>query len=58
MLEDAGTRRGAQVQAAEAGGRRVQATSRWAVLCTGRGGGERVNFRGLQRGTAMYGYEV
>ena len=39
---DAGMRRGAQGQAAEAGGRRVQTASRWAALRTNRGGGERV----------------
>ena len=37
--EDAGTRRGVQGQAAEAGGWWVRATSRLAVLCTGIGGG-------------------
>ena len=40
--EDAGTRRGAQGRAAEAGGWQVRETPRWAALCTGRGGGERV----------------
>ena len=39
---DAGTWRGDQGQAAEAGGWQVWATYRWEALCTGRGGGELV----------------
>ena len=39
---EAVTRRGAQGRAAEADGRQVRVSSRWAVLCTRRGGGERV----------------
>ena len=39
---DTGLRRGAQGRAAEADGRQVRATSRWAALRTGRGVGERV----------------
>ena len=39
---DVDTRRGAQGRAAEADGRQVRATSRWAALRTGRGVGERV----------------
>ena len=39
---DAGTWRGVQRRAAEAGGWRVREASRWAAICAGRGGGERV----------------
>ena len=41
-VADAGTRRGTQGRAEEAGGWRVWATSRWAELCAGIGGGEQV----------------
>ena len=51
---DAGTRRRAQGRAAEAGGRRVQTTSRWVALRTGRGGGERVK---IERASKRNGYE-
>ena len=46
-VADAGTRNGAQGQAAEADGWRVRVTPRWAALCTGRGGGERVKREGF-----------
>ena len=36
-----------QGQAAEAGGWQVSDTPRWAVLCTGRGGGEQVKREGF-----------
>ena len=41
-MVDSGTRRGAQIQVAEADGWRVQVTSRWAGLSARRVGGERV----------------
>ena len=44
---DAGTRRRAQGRAAEAGRWRVRAATRWAELCTGRRGGERVKREGF-----------
>ena len=43
---DAGTWRGAQRRAAEAGWWRVRVVSMWTALCNGRGGGERVQDRG------------
>ena len=47
---DAGMRCGAQRRATEAGGWRVRATSSWAALRAGRGGGERVQTeRGILR---------
>ena len=55
---DSGTRRRAQGRAANDGGRRVRATYRWAALRSSRGGGERVKFRGFQRGTATDGEDV
>ena len=39
---DAGMRRGVQGKMAEAGVWQMGAATRWAALCTGRGGGERV----------------
>ena len=42
MVEDTGTRCGAQVRAVEADGWRVREMPRWEFLCTGRGRGERV----------------
>ena len=53
MAADAGTRRGAQGQAAESGRRRVQETSRWLALCTGRGGVGRVK---IKRDSKRNGY--
>ena len=41
-VADAGMRRGAQGRAAEADGWRVRATSKWAALHAGRGGGYNV----------------
>ena len=41
-VADAGTRHGAQGRVAEVVGRRRWDTSRWAAICTRRGGGERV----------------
>ena len=46
---DAGTRRGAQGRAAEAGWFQVKGAPRWAALCTGRGVGERVKQYALTR---------
>ena len=43
---DAGMRHGAQRQSEEAGGWKVRATSRWTVICSGRGGGYQVKERG------------
>ena len=37
------------------GGGREWATSRWTVLCAGRGGGERVHERGATTEDATYG---
>ena len=48
-----GMRLGAQGQAAEAGGRRVRATSRWVALCTKRGVVERVK---VERDSQRNGY--
>ena len=42
MVSDAGTWRGAQSRAAEAGGWRVCTSSRWTEFCARRGSGERV----------------
>ena len=53
MVVDAVTRCGAQGRAAESGRCRVRATSRWAALCTGRGGGEKVK---SGRASTMNGY--
>ena len=50
---DAGTRTGAQGQAAETVRWQVRATSCWAALRTGRGGGERVK---NERASTMNGY--
>ena len=44
---DEGMRRGAQGRATEAGRWQVRAVPRWAVLYTGRGGGERAKREGL-----------
>ena len=44
---DAGTQRGVQGLAAEVGEWQVMLTPRWAALCTGRGGGERVKQEGF-----------
>ena len=46
MAADAGKRCRAQIQAEEAGGWQVQATSRWTAICSGRGGGDKVQDRG------------
>ena len=46
MASDAGTWRGTQIQAAEAGGWRVGTKSKWMAFWAGRGGGERVQDRG------------
>ena len=53
MAADAGTWRVMQGKAAEAGGRRVWEESRWAALCTGRGGEERVK---IERSSKRNGY--
>ena len=44
---DAGTRRGLQRQAADAGGWKVWETSRYMAIRAGRGGGEQVLHRGV-----------
>ena len=51
---DTGMRSGERGQAAEASGRRVRSVTRWAALCTGRGGGERVK---IERASKRNGYE-
>ena len=47
-----------QRRVAEAGGRRVQAMSRWLALCAGIGGGERVQERGDMETNATDGGAV
>ena len=53
MAADTGTLRRDQGRATEADRWRVQATSRWAALCTSRGGRERVK---KDRDSTMNGY--
>ena len=50
---DSSTQRRAQVQVVEAGGLWVHATSRWAAIRTGRGGGGRVK---IERSSTRNGY--
>ena len=53
---DADMQSGEQGQAAEADGRRVRATPRWAALCTEIGDGERVKIsRALKRNVYRWG---